>query len=178
MSSLARRIKEIALLNGHFTLRNGAESDVYLDVKRVYGFPSLLNKIADELWGEFSVNCMEDITCVVGSGSGGNPLARVISSRSYVYCSEIRDQPKSYGTKAQIEGYPLSEKDRVIIPDDVFTTGGSLRETTEIVRATGAKVIGYGVVVNRSGEDISEFEGIPIFSLFTAEEIMQQEQAN
>jgi orotate phosphoribosyltransferase len=62
-------------------------------------------------------------------------------------------------------GFSLTDSDRVLVVEDVVTTGGSIRETIEVARATGATVIGAGAVVDRSG-GVAEL-GVPFHPLAT-----------
>lgn len=146
-NDLISRVREVSLLRGDFTLRSGKKSKFYLDVKRAYGDPGLLNSLADALY--LDMDCDKKATCVAGYGYGGRPLADVISSRHGLNLIQIRDEPKGHGTQKLIEGYEPDQSDKIIIPDDVFTSGGSLRKATEILLPMGVEIIKYGVVVNR-----------------------------
>lgn len=169
MSSLISRVKSAALLHGDFTLRSGKKSNVYLDVRKVYGDPALLNDLVDNLYSAMNG---KEATCVAAYGFGGQPLASVMSSRHGLKLVAIRENVKDHGTGQQIEGYIPNSSDRVIIPDDVFTTGSSLKEVTSIILPTGAKIIKYGVVVNREQGDPKQLPA-PLVWLMTAKQVME-----
>lgn len=160
------RLRDVALLRGTFTLRSGKTSNFYLDVRKAYGNSELLNELADRLWEK--MNC--DANCVVGYGFGGIPLATTIASRQGLRLTNLRDEPKNHGTQKQVEGYEPCPEDRIIIPDDVFTTGSSLKKAMEIVSPSRAKIIKYGVIVNRQEGDPSIL-GAPFVYLFTRTEV-------
>ena len=167
MISLAKRVRDASLLEGEFTLRSGRKSNYYLDIKKSYGDPSLLNDLVDGLHSIMDPSA----TCVVGIGFGGIPLASVMSSRHNLKLCNLRDDVKDYGTKKSMEAYEPTSKDRVIVPDDVFTTGSSLKRATEIIKLTDAKIIQYGVLVNREEGDPSELDA-PLVWLLTLKQII------
>lgn len=166
MDVFTQRFVDISLLRGDFTLRSGRKSKFYLDIRKSYGDPELLNGLADRLWDAF--NCETD--CVVGYGFGGIPLATTISSRHNLRLVNIREDRKDHGTGQQIEGYQPKPGDRVIIPDDVFSTGSSIKRATEIIRQTGAEIVKYGVVVDREEGDPSSLEA-PLVHVFTKRDL-------
>jgi orotate phosphoribosyltransferase len=168
MDDFVSRVREKSLLRGDFTLRSEKKSDVYLDVRRAYGDPRLLNEIVDRLIGKMDPHKIA--TCVVGYGFGGIPLASAMASRHGLNLTNLRDDPKSYGTQKQIEGYEPNSSDRVIIPDDVFTSGSSLITATEIIKPTRAQIISYGVVVNREEGNPSVLDA-SLFWLMTRTEM-------
>jgi orotate phosphoribosyltransferase len=97
-------------LKGEFTLRNGKKSDVYLDIRRAYGYPRMLNMIVDKL--NELIDPHTEATCVVGYGFGGMTLANVMASRHGLNLTNIRDEPKTYGTQKQVEGYEPRPSDK------------------------------------------------------------------
>ena len=170
MNNLVSRVKATGLLQGDFTLRSGRKAKYYLDVKKSFGDPRLLNDLADSLY-----ELMRELkpTCVVAYGFGGQPIADVMASRHVeLKLTRIRDSLKNYGTGRQIEGYEPNSFDRVIIPDDVFTTGSSLKDATKIIQPTGAQIVSYGVIVNREEGDPSSLSA-PLVWLMTAREVMK-----
>ncbi|MBI3334862.1 hypothetical protein HYZ97_05225 [Candidatus Pacearchaeota archaeon] len=168
MDDLIRRLKEEGILSkGDFALRNGQRSNSYFNIKKAYGNPSLLNELADALYLLMDEN--REATCIAGYGIGGSVLATVISSRNHLHLTLLRDSQKEYGTRRQIEGFLPCANDKLLIPDDVFTTGGSLKRATEIIKPTGAKIVSYGVILHRGGEKASHLSA-PLFWLMTEEE--------
>ena len=129
-------------------LASGQKSDVYIDVKKAYGDPSLLRELADgmiDLLGK-------DVTCVAGSDYGGLALSAVMSVRKNLKLTMVRKEPKGYGLRNQIEGYVPKEIDRVAVVDDVFTTGGSMLKIIKVL-AGQTNVEGAYVVVKRTEDE-------------------------
>ncbi len=168
MDNLIQRVKEKSLIYRDFTLRSGKKSKYYLDVRRAYSEPDLLNYIVDRLYDLMDGKVA---TCVVGYGVGGEVLADVMSSRHLnLRLTRVRENKKNHGTGKQIEVYEPTQSDRVIVPDDVFTSGSSLRKATEIIKPTGAQIIRYGVVVNREEGDPNVLSA-PLVWLMTKSEM-------
>ncbi len=168
MDEFLQDFSQIALLRGDFTLRSGMKSDHYLDVKRACGNPYILGEISRRLWEK--MNC--DATCVVGYGVGGEMIAPVISVLYKVPLAILRDSPKDHGTGRIIEGHEINKEDRLAIPDDVFTKGTSMKDATELLRSTNARIIRYGAVVNREEGDPSSLEA-PLSWVYTKKQILE-----
>lgn len=80
----------------------------------------------------------------------------------------VRDKVKKHGLKKMIDGYIPSKQDKVVIVDDIFTTGTCIMNMAKIFQRTGIKIIAGCVAVNRG--DIAKFK-IPIKYLLTAEHL-------
>lgn len=154
---------------GQFQLRSGRTSDHYINVREGYGDPVLLKGIAREMLDLID----RRTTCVVGYGFGGIPLATALSLEGGFKLCTVREKPKEHGMGQQIESYTPTADDFLTIPDDVFTSGSSLREATEIVKSTGATIVGYCVVINREQGDPSIL-GAPFKNLYTGKEVMEE----
>ena len=149
-------------------LKNIAQSDFYVDVKEACGYPNKLNIIVDELYKLLS----PETTCVAGNGYGGS-FVPVLASRHNLNFCMIRDQPKNHGrNKGRIEHYFPKAADKVAVFDDVLSTGGSLKETGDIISTeTEAEVIGYCVVVKRG--ELTVTLSAPLKYLVSVEEILR-----
>ena len=110
--------------HGDFTLRGGDYASYYCDIKKVYGYPELLNHLSKVL----SARIPEHTTCLAAAGYGGIPLATALSLETNLPLSLVRDKIKDHGTQLIVDGYSPTEADSVCIIDDVFTTGSSVRE--------------------------------------------------
>lgn len=129
-------------------LRGGQQSDIYFDVKKSYGVPNVLRSL-----GEAILETMDkDITCVVGKGYGGIPLAVAVSLIGEIPLVTVRDNVKDHGLGKCIECYVPTEKDIIVIVDDVITSGSSILETAGIVSSTGVEIRSAYVVIKR--EDV------------------------
>src|SRR5437868_3386337 len=115
---LARRIAEVALLRGEFTLRSGRKSNYYLDKYRFETEPDVL--IA--LGRMFAERITHKVDRIAGAELGAVPLAAATAIASGKPCVFVRNQKKEYGTGKQIEGV-LNAGETVMIVEDVLTTG-------------------------------------------------------
>lgn len=133
---LAQRIADVALLRGQFTLRSGRTSHYYLDKYLFSTQPDVLK----ELGRMFAQRVTGEVNKLAGAELGGIPLVTAASLASGLPCVFIRNQKKDYGTAKQLEG-KLGEGDRVMLVEDVCTTGGQILEAAKVIESTGAKVV-------------------------------------
>jgi len=146
-SELISILKKIDIISyGQIELANAGSSNVYVDIKKAYGKSYALNLIADELASKLDRNT----NCIATLGYGGISPASVICARYSLNLILIRDEQKDHRKNEFIEGYIPSEKDRITIIDDVFTTGESIRKIIKILEPTKARIVGSCVVVKRS----------------------------
>lgn len=114
-----------------------------------------------------------DFDAVGGMTMGADPLAHGVStvSRKPWFC--IRKVPKGRGTNRSIEGYRLEPGMRVLLVDDIVTSGTSIQDSYEHVAATGATVVLALTLVDRSGEAFEFFQtrGIPYRPLLTYKDL-------
>jgi len=132
-----------ALLQGHFRLSSGRHSDRFVQKFRILEDPVLLERVARELANHFRTL---DPTIVVGAAVGGILLAYEVARQLGTKAIFVE---KENGVPALRRGFTLTPRDRVLLVEDVLTTGQSMRETIEVVRATGASIVGMGVIVSR-----------------------------
>jgi orotate phosphoribosyltransferase len=159
--------KSGALLEGHFRLTSGLHSSGYLQCALVLQHPPH----AEMLGGEIAKRTLEwRPTVVISPALGGviigHEAARALGVRAIF--AERQD-----GAFALRRGFMLAENDRVLVVEDVMTTGGSTRETIQVVRAAGAHVIGAATIVDRSAAWVSPGRrvslGVPFVSLIEIE---------
>lgn len=168
---LARRIAEVALLRGEFTLRSGRKSSYYLDKYRFSTRPEILRAVA-ELFAE-RIGAIDGVTRLAGAELGGIPLVTACSLATGLPCVFIRNQKKEYGTARRLEG-TLEAGDRVVIIEDVATTGGQVLEAAEaIVEAGAAEVVGIIAAIDRQegARENIERAGYAFDALFTAADL-------
>jgi orotate phosphoribosyltransferase len=132
---LARRIAELALMTGEFTLRSGRKSHYYLDK---YLFSTQPDVLA-ELGRLFAARIDDGVDLLAGAELGGIPLVTAASLASGRPCLFIRNRKKDYGTARRLEG-KLDPGSRVVIIEDVCTSGGQVLEAAEVIEAAGAEV--------------------------------------
>jgi len=139
-----------AIKFGEFTLSSGKKSNVYIDIKQAVSHPEILEKIA-ELMAERLENLEFDrIACIE---LGGVPLAVALSIKIKKPLVIFRKQKKDYGTKDDRIG-ELKYGDRVVVVEDVITTGKSARSVIERVEKAGGKVVSVISVVDREESDL------------------------
>jgi orotate phosphoribosyltransferase len=137
-----------ALLEGHFRLTSGLHSSGYLQCALVLQYPEGAERLGRAL-GERTRQL--DPTVVLSPALGGvvigHEVGRALGVRAIF--AERQD-----GALTLRRGFSLDERDRVLVIEDVLTTGGSTRETMEVARGAGGRVVGAASIVDRSGGSI------------------------
>lgn len=146
-------------------LASGLQSDFYLDIRKAYGNPETIKLIAQMMTSSMS----SEITCVASEGYGGIPLATMVASLSGKKLTLLRKTEKNHGLGGKIVGYVPGAQDVVLLVDDVFTTGSSLKNMVSILLGTGANILGCSVVVARS--NTTDFS-LPVSYILKAKDIM------
>jgi orotate phosphoribosyltransferase len=132
-----------ALLTGHFRLSSGRHSDRFVQKFRILEDPALLEPIARALAERFRSLAP---TVVVGTAVGGILLAYEVARGLGTKSIFVE---KENGVPSLRRGFTLSSEDRALVVEDVLTTGLSVRETIDVVKRYGAKIVGVGVIVAR-----------------------------
>lgn len=134
-----------ALLRGHFLLSSGLHSDAYLQSERVMQFPQAAAKIVAEVVA--NLECSDFATIVspaIGGIRFGYEAGRQLGKRS-VFTERVD------GKMAFRRGFELSNGERVVIAEDVVTTGKSTKECALAVEEAGGKVVAIISIIDRSG---------------------------
>ena len=139
--------REGAILFGHFVLTSGKESDYYINVKKLITNPKVLKLIA-ELMKEKAEELGVEFDRVAGPELGAVPIATALSLETGKSLVIVRKKPKGHGTGSQIEG-EVRPGDKVLLVEDVTTTGGSVLRSAKVLESQGAKVSAILVVVDR-----------------------------
>src|SRR5437899_3892438 len=146
-----------ALLEGHFRLSSGLHSTGYLQCALVLQIPADAERL-----GQAIASRVRELrpTVVLSPALGGvvigHEVGRALGVRALF--AERQD-----GELTLRRGFVIAENDRVLVVEDVLTTGGSTRETMQVARASGGQVVGAASIVNRSGGR-AEFD-VPFASL-------------
>jgi len=144
---LAQKIVKACHLTGHFKLRSGQTSKEYFDKYALESDPLLLEELTEALFP-----LIPQETELLGAlEMGGIPLATALSLKSKIPCRFIRKKAKDYGTMRLCEGGEVKGK-RICLIEDVITTGGQVIESTQELRALGAKVSQVLCVIFRGEE--------------------------
>jgi orotate phosphoribosyltransferase len=139
-----------ALLKGHFLLSSGRHSDTYLEKFRLVERPALLEPMCQDLADRFRADSVE---LVLGPTTAGIILAYCVARHLGV---ESRYAEKDEGIRQLRRGQRLAPGTRVLVVDDILTTGGAIRECIEVVQRHEAILVGVGVLGDRSG-GVTEF---------------------
>lgn len=145
-----------ALLKGHFLLTSGRHSNIYFQCAKVLQYPWHTETVCSRI-AEFFKNAEIDtvISPAMGGIIVGQETARLLGKRSIF--AEREDK-----TLVLRRGFSLEPGEKVLVCEDVVTTGGSVFETIEIVKNAGAIVAGVGFIVDRSNGKVNF--GYPQFS--------------
>ena len=134
-----------ALLEGHFVLTSGRHSDTYFQCAKVLQYPEYLT-----LFGRIIADRFEDdkIDVVISPAIGGIVIGTDVGRQLGV--KTIFTERKD-GTMKLRRNFEIEKGERILVVEDVLTTGGSINEVIKIVKENKGKVTGVGVVVDRSG---------------------------
>jgi orotate phosphoribosyltransferase len=135
---LARRLAERALLHGDFVLRSGRRSSVYLDKYRFETDPALLGPLADAL-AEEATRVAPDAQRLAGPELGAVPLVTALALRDGRTFVIVRGRAKEYGTANRLEGV-YEPGERVLLVEDIVTSGGAALEAVFALREAGLEV--------------------------------------
>jgi orotate phosphoribosyltransferase len=134
-----------AIKFGHFTLTSGKESNYYVDIKQASTNPEVLQEIANEMAELINDDQYE---MIAGMELGAVPLAVALALKTKIPYVIIRKEPPSHGTGKQVVGN-VQTGQKVLIVEDVATTGGSVIKAIEVLRNEGLTVEKVFVVVDR-----------------------------
>ena len=149
-----------ALLEGHFLLSSGRHSAHYLQCARVLMDPARAERLARALADKLPAEVRDRIDAVVSPAMGGVIIGHEMG-RALGKAAMFLERPQ--GTFELRRGFRLDPGTKVLMVEDVVTTGLSSREAIDAVRATGAEVIAEASLVDRSGG--SADLGVPFFPL-------------
>ena len=183
-SASRARLKDIihkrSFGRGEITLASGRKSDFYFNLK-----PTMLDPEGAALLAELSLDALKDdrIDYIGGLEMGAVPIAGAIAQLSWlkghpIAAFFVRKKPKEHGARLAVEGLAKGESlagKRIVIVEDVTTTGGSAMKAVESVRETGAEVVLVLTMVDREEGATDTFgaAGLPFRSLYKASEFLK-----
>ncbi len=144
-----------ALLNGHFRLSSGRHSDRFIQKFRILEDPTIVERLAADLARQ--VKRFEP-TVVVSAAVGGIVLGYEVARQLGTKAIFVE---KENGVPTLRRGFALGPGDRAFVVEDVVTTGGSVHEVLDVVRAHGAETVAVGVIVRRQPIEF----GLPTIAL-------------
>ncbi|TKJ42469.1 orotate phosphoribosyltransferase [candidate division LCP-89 bacterium B3_LCP] len=148
-----QRVQELlkkcgAYLEGHFELRSGKHSGQYVEKFRLLERPEIAGELCSAMADAFRDRNVER---VAGPALGGVVIAYEVARSLNVPCAFA----ERVGDKLEFRrGFAFQPGERVLVVEDIVTTGGSARQVVEAVREAGADPIGAAVLVNRSGKPL------------------------
>jgi len=176
---LRRMLLERSMRFGEFVLSSGATSNYYIDVRKTSLHPRGLEWISKLFWELIEG---EDVTAVGGLTLGADPLVAGLMLYSARHgppldAFHVRRSSKTHGTRGQVEGNLAGHK-RVVILDDVITSGESALVAAEAAESYKAQVVRVLAVVDRNqgAAQIFQQRGYPVTALFTVNELLPAER--
>jgi len=137
------------LQEGHFKLSSGLHSNQYLQCAQVLQYPVYAQELAEGLADKFKD---VEIDVVVGPAMGGVTLAYAVGlalEKKTIFTE------RENGKMTLRRGFRLNEGDKVLVVDDVLTTGKSINEVIEVLNETGAELVAVGTLVDRRSKEIN-----------------------
>ena len=165
--------EEKAIEFGHFVLSSGKESNYYINVKKLITNPKALRIIASLMKIKIDEFALE-YDKIAGPELGAVPIAVSLALMSDKPLLIVRKKKKEYGTGRQIEG-EVKKGERVLLVEDVTTTGGSVLRAAKALEEEGAKIVGIMVVVDREegAKEALEKEGYTLIPLVTVGDLFK-----
>ena len=143
------------LLEGHFRLTSGRHSNKYLQCAKIFRN----TKYSEELCGALAEQYQHDgVEVVIGPAMGAVQMAYEVSRP--LKCENFFTERDEEGKMTLRRGFVVTPGMKVLIVEDVVTTGGSVREVIDLVKEAGGVVVGVGSIVDRTGGKI-DF-GVPV----------------
>ena len=150
-----------ALREGHFLLSSGKHSSMYLEKFWVLQWP----KKTELLCGGIVERIRDErIATVAGPTTGGIILAHEVARQLGVRAVYAEREERG-SARVFRRGFQIARDERVLVVDDIMTTGGAVQETIDAVRTSGGEVIAAAVIVDRSGGDAEI--GVPLHALWS-----------
>lgn len=168
--AVADKLLQINALNlnlqNPYTWASGWRSPIYCDNRRILSYPHVRDFMKSEMTNAVFTT-FPDAECIAGVATAGIPHGTLVAdllSLPFIY---VRSKPKEHGMGNQIEGV-LTEGQKVVVIEDLISTGKSSMEAVKAIQAAGGQVIGLCSVFNYGfdvAKDLFDSEGIPTFSL-------------
>ncbi len=156
-----------AMLEGHFILSSGKHSDRYFQCALLLEHPKKAEQLAIEMARRVRSLHAEPYDIVIGPAMGAvtwaYEVARAMGTRAQF---TERRTGSSRGDEMELRrGFQVKPTDRILVVEDVMTTGGSAREVVELLARLSVRPQAAGCIVNRSGGNPFERDGLPLFAL-------------
>jgi orotate phosphoribosyltransferase len=150
-----------AIRHGHFELSSGLHSGTYVQCALVLQYPRFAEKLGTALAAQFADAVIEAVVSpALGGVIIGQEVARALAESSSKHAVEGGGVPALFverdasGTMVLRRGFSLRPDERVLVVEDVWTTGGSTQETIQVVQEAGGRVVAAAALIDRSGGKI------------------------
>ncbi len=158
-------IKDLAVVHGKVILSSGREADYYIDLRRITLHRTaapLVGAAMRELTADWSYDAAGGLTL------GADPVGTAImhASAGQVDAFVVRKAEKKHGMQQRVEGPSVAGR-RVLVVEDVSTTGGSPLTAVEALREAGAEVVGVALIVDRGAGDTIRAAGLECRSVYS-----------
>jgi orotate phosphoribosyltransferase len=174
LKKVSQDLLRTCLLRGKFQLRSGQVATEYFDKYRFESDPRILQKVVEAMRPLVPAGA----EVLAGLELGGVPLATALSCVTGIPARFVRKTAKSYGTCEIVEGGDIADK-RLVIIEDVITSGGQVLESARKLKDSGAKILAVLCVVDREagGGAALGAAGLELRSLFTFSELRRLEES-
>jgi orotate phosphoribosyltransferase len=166
---LLQLIQDLAVVHGKVTLSSGLEADYYIDLRRI-----TLHARAAPLVGRVMLQLTADWSYAAAGGLtlGADPVATAImhASEGSVDAFVVRKEEKKHGMQKRVEGPDVAGR-RVLVVEDVSTTGSSPLAAVSGLRDAGADVVGVAVIVDRGARAAIESAGLEYRAAYSLAEL-------
>lgn len=150
------------LLEGHFLLTSGRHSNKYLQCAKIFRNTKYSEELCAALGEKYADAGVE---VVIGPAMGAVQMAYEVSRA--LKCENFFTERDENGKMTLRRGFVVEPGQKVLIVEDVVTTGGSVKEVIELVRTAGGDIVGVGSIVDRTGGKI-DF-GVPFKAVYSAD---------
>ena len=137
-----------ALLEGHFVLSSGLHSSKYIQCAKLLSFPHIANKICQSLSKKIKKN-FKNIDVILAPAMGGIIIGYEIGKllkKETIFCERVK------GKFTLRRGFSIKKKSKVLIIEDVITTGKSSLECVKLINKSKAKLLGFACIIDRSAK--------------------------
>jgi len=149
-----------------FTWASGIKSPIYCDNRLVMSYPAIRDMVADALKDLVQMH-YPDVNLLVGTATAGIPHAAWTAQKMNLPMAYVRSNPKEHGKGNKIEGR-VQKGDRVVVIEDLLSTGGSSIKVVNVLKEVGADVLGIAAIFTYGFSEMDEKfknEKIPYFTV-------------
>ena len=159
-NSLAVLKKTNALLDGHFVLSSGLHSPKYVQCAKLLSFPKHAKNICLSLSSKIKKK-FKNIDLILSPAMGGiiigYEIGRILNKET-IFCERVKGKFKLR------RGFKIKKKSRILLVEDVITTGKSSLECSKLIKKYGGKLIGYACIIDRSNKKNLKIKNKPLIS--------------